>query len=78
MYDAAAAQAAAERLITSDKISAIMGADCSGVTTAVLKNVAMPNGVLMISPSATSPALQQNQITTCFLEQLRLMLGKVK
>ena len=55
--DAAAAQAAAERLITSDKVSAIMGADCSGVTTAVLKNVAMPNGVLMISPSATSPAL---------------------
>ena len=55
--DAAAAQAAAERLITSDKVSAIMGADCSGVTTAVLKNVAMPNGILMISPSATSPAL---------------------
>jgi branched-chain amino acid transport system substrate-binding protein len=55
--DAAAAQAAAERLITSEKISAIMGADCSGVTTAVLKNVAMPNGVLMVSPSATSPAL---------------------
>ena len=55
--DSAAAQAAAERLITSDKVSAIMGADCSGVTTAVLKNVAMPNGILMISPSATSPAL---------------------
>jgi branched-chain amino acid transport system substrate-binding protein len=34
-----------------------MGADCSGVTTAVLKNVAIPNGILMISPSATSPAL---------------------
>ncbi len=55
--DAAAAQAAAERLITSDKVSAIMGADCSGVTTAVLKNVAIPNGILMISPSATSPGL---------------------
>src|SRR6056300_421423 len=55
--DAAAAQAAAERLITADKVNAIMGADCSGVTTAVLKNVAMPNGVVMISPSATSPAL---------------------
>jgi branched-chain amino acid transport system substrate-binding protein len=55
--DAAAAQAAAERLITSNKVKAIMGADCSGVTTAVLKNVAMPNGILMISPSATSPAL---------------------
>ena len=34
-----------------------MGADCSGVTGAVLSNVAVPNGVPMISPSATSPAL---------------------
>jgi branched-chain amino acid transport system substrate-binding protein len=53
--DAAAATAAAERLITSDGVVAIMGADCSGVTIAVLDNVAMPNGVPMISPSATSP-----------------------
>lgn len=55
--DAAAATAAAERLITSEKVSAIMGADCSGVTGAILQNVARPNGVAMISPSATSPAL---------------------
>jgi len=55
--DAAAATAAAERLITSDGVSAIMGADCSGVTGAILANVAMPNGVGMISPSATSPGL---------------------
>ena len=55
--DAAAASASAERLITSDKVSAIMGADCSGVTGAVLANVAVPNGVTMISPSATSPGL---------------------
>ena len=55
--DSAAASAAAERLITSDKVNAIMGADCSGVTTAILQNVAMANGVVMISPSATSPAL---------------------
>ena len=55
--DAAAASSAAEKLITSDGVKAIMGADCSGVTTAVLKNVAMANGVVMISPSATSPAL---------------------
>jgi len=34
-----------------------MGADCSGVTTAIANNVAVPNGVPMISPSATSPAL---------------------
>ncbi|MDC0458789.1 ABC transporter substrate-binding protein [Alphaproteobacteria bacterium] len=55
--DAAAATATAERLITSDGVSAIMGADCSGVTTAVLQNVALAKGVVMISPSATSPAL---------------------
>ena len=55
--DAAAATAAAERLVTSDKVNAIVGADCSGVTTAILQNVAMSNGVVMISPSATSPAL---------------------
>ena len=57
--DAAAATAAAERLITSDGVVSIMGADCSGVTTAVANNVAIPNGVVMISPSATSPALTE-------------------
>lgn len=55
--DAAAATTAAEQLITSDNVVAIMGADCSGVTTAIANNVAVPNGVVMISPSATSPAL---------------------
>ncbi len=55
--DAAAATAAAERLITSDGVHGIMGADCSGVTGAILQNVAVPNGVVMISPSATSPGL---------------------
>ena len=39
--DAAAATAAAERLITADGVSGIMGADCSGVTIATLQNVAM-------------------------------------
>ena len=55
--DSGAATAAAERLITSDKVSGIVGADCSGVTGAILQNVARPNGMVMISPSATSPAL---------------------
>ncbi len=55
--DSAAAQAAAERLVTSEGVKGIVGADCSGVTRAVLTNVAMPNGIVMISPSATSPAL---------------------
>ncbi len=55
--DSAAATAAAERLITADNVAAIVGADCSGVTIAIVNNVAVPNGVVMVSPSATSPAL---------------------
>jgi len=55
--DAAAATAAAERLVTSDGVKGIMGADCSGVTGAILANVALANGVVMVSPSATSPGL---------------------
>lgn len=55
--DASAAVAVAERLITSDGVDGIMGAMCSGATTAMLTNVAVPNGMVMISPSATSPAL---------------------
>ena len=55
--DAAAAQTNAERLITAEGVKGIMGADCSGVTTAILNNVAKAQGMVMISPSATSPAL---------------------
>ncbi len=55
--DSSAATAAAERLVTTDKVNAIVGADCSGVTGAILSNVAMPNGIVMVSPSATSPGL---------------------
>jgi len=55
--DAAAATAAAERLITADKVKGIIGENCSGVTGAILTNVAVPFGIVQISPSATSPAL---------------------
>ncbi|MEL6808285.1 MAG: ABC transporter substrate-binding protein [Pseudomonadota bacterium] len=58
--DAGAATAAAERLVTADQVDGIMGADCSGVTGAILNNVAVANGVVMISPSATSPGLSHN------------------
>ena len=54
--DSAAASAAAEDLIAQGVV-AIMGADCSGVTGAIASNVAVPKGVVMISPSATSPGL---------------------
>ena len=55
--DAAAATAAANRLISSDGVKGIVGGQCSGETTATLQNVGIPNGMVMFSPSATSPAL---------------------
>lgn len=55
--DAAAATAAAERMVTSDGIVALVGAMCSGTTGAVLQSVSIPNGIAQISPSATSPGL---------------------
>ena len=55
--DAGAAIAVAERLITGDKVDGIVGALCSGATGAILQNVALANGMVMISPSATSPGL---------------------
>ena len=67
--DAAAATAAAERLITSEGVAAINGATCSGATTAVLNNVAVANGVVMISPSATSPALSTIADNDLFLAE---------
>lgn len=50
------ATASAEKLL-ADGANGIMGADCSGVTGAVLQNVAVPNGMVMVSPSASSPGL---------------------
>ncbi|KFI27504.1 ABC transporter substrate-binding protein [Paenirhodobacter enshiensis] len=55
--DAAAATATVTKMITSEKVDGIVGGECSGETIASLNNVAIPNGMVMISPSATSPAL---------------------
>ncbi len=44
-------------MINDDNVMAIMGPNCSGNTGAVISNVLVPNGVVAISPSATSPAL---------------------
>lgn len=46
----------AERLI-AEGVAGFVGPDCSGVAGAVLQNVAVPNGMAMISPSAVSPGL---------------------
>lgn len=55
--DASAAAAAAERLVSSERVDSIIGGLCSGATISMLQNVAMPKGVVLFSPSATSPAL---------------------
>jgi branched-chain amino acid transport system substrate-binding protein len=55
--DVAAASSTAERLITDDEVVAIVGAYCSGITIAIARNVAIPNGVVMVSPSDTSSEL---------------------
>ena len=48
---------AARALVTTDGIQAIVGALSSGVTIAVANSVTVPNEVLLVSPSATSPAI---------------------
>jgi len=55
--DASIAQAAAERLITNENVAAIVGSDCSSASIAIANNIAVPNGVVMVSPASTSPAL---------------------
>lgn len=55
--DAEVAVAEAERMINDENVIAIMGPSCSGNTSVVAMNVSLPNGVINISPSATSPAL---------------------
>ena len=55
--DASAAIAAAERLINDEGVAAIVGALCSTATITSANNVAIPNGVVMISPGSTSPAI---------------------
>jgi len=57
--DAAAATAAAERLVTVEKVVAIVGPSCSGTSAAVATKVSAPNGITTISSSATSAALSE-------------------
>jgi branched-chain amino acid transport system substrate-binding protein len=54
---APAAVEAAERLVKAEKVVAIIGAEASGVTSAVAETVALPNDTLMISHASTSPIL---------------------
>ena len=55
--DATAAANAADKLVNSEKVVALVGALCSGATISVAKNVAIPSGVTIVSPASTSPAI---------------------
>ena len=55
--DATAASNVADRMVNSEKVIGIVGPMCSGATIAAANNAAIPGGVPLISPSATSPAL---------------------
>lgn len=55
--DAQSGQAGANKLVNVDNVAAIVGAMCSGATIAAANAVAIPAGVVMISPASTSPAI---------------------
>jgi branched-chain amino acid transport system substrate-binding protein len=55
--DTTAAAEAAESLVNSEKVLALVGALCSSATISVAENVAIPAGVTMVSPASTSPAI---------------------
>jgi len=52
---------AASKLVNIDGATAIVGALGSGITLAVAQSVAIPNGVVMVSPASTSPTLSTLQ-----------------
>ncbi|MEQ8295625.1 MAG: ABC transporter substrate-binding protein [Nitratireductor sp.] len=55
--DTTAASGAADRMVNSENVTALVGPLCSGATIAAANTAAIPGGVLLISPAATSPAL---------------------
>ncbi len=55
--DVTAAADAATQLVDIENVTAIVGPLCSGAALAVYKNVTIPAGITVVSPSATSPAI---------------------
>jgi branched-chain amino acid transport system substrate-binding protein len=55
--DVTAAANAADRLINSENLPAIVGPMCTPATISAANNAAIPGGVVIVSPSATSPAI---------------------
>ncbi len=57
--DATAASNAADRMVNAEKVVALVGPLCSGETIAAANSAAIPGGVVIVSPAATSPALSE-------------------
>ncbi len=55
--DASAASNAADRMVNTEQVTAIVGALCTGATVAAANNAAVPGGVTMVSPASTAPAV---------------------
>lgn len=55
--DTTVASSAADRMVNSEKVTALVGPLCSGATIAAANTAAIPGGVVLVSPAATSPAL---------------------
>ncbi|WP_163559006.1 ABC transporter substrate-binding protein [Halomonas sp. NO4] len=57
--DASAASNAADRMVNTEEVTAIVGALCTGATIAAANNAAIPGGVVMVSPASTAPAVSE-------------------
>lgn len=55
--DVTAAVNAADRMVNTEAVTALVGPMCSGETIAAANTAAIPAGVLLLTPSATTPAL---------------------
>src|SRR5688572_15755878 len=55
--DPTAAGPAADKLVNTDQVTAMVGAFCTGATIGAATAAGIPGGVVQISPSASAPAL---------------------
>lgn len=57
--DATAAANAADRLVNTEKVIAIVGPMCSGATISAANNAGIPGNTVLVSPSATAPSITE-------------------
>ena len=55
--DPSVAGPAADKLVNTDQVTGIVGAFCTGATIGAATTAGIPGGVVMISPSASAPAV---------------------